>query len=116
MLSHIYISGVEASSRTRQTLYYIQQHSRTKCGYSSCGVFGWSSCTRWCDNYWSEAQNGVETYLVYQARLCPAPNLICCSGYISVVNHCFSYDEVGNNRDILSALVALGIPINPTMG
>ena len=59
---------------------------------------------------------GVETYLVYQARLCPPTNLVCCAGYITVINHCFTYDEIMNNKDILEILVAMGIPISPTMG
>jgi hypothetical protein len=111
-----YLLGVEAKSQTRQTTYTIQRHQRVKCGYNSCGVFGWSSCTRWCDEYWSEVQYGVETYLVYQDRLCPATNLVCCTGYITVLNHCFTYEEVMNNKDILEILVSMGIPINPTMG
>ncbi|CAF1240216.1 unnamed protein product [Adineta steineri] len=108
--------GTEALTRTRQTTYAVQRHSRTKCGYSDCGLFGWSSCTKWCDNYWTELQYGVETYLAYQDRLCPAANLVCCAGYITVINHCFTYEEVMNNKDILEIIVAMGIPINPTMG
>jgi hypothetical protein len=115
--NHIhFISGVEATSKTRQTTYYVERHARNKCGYSGCGLFGWSSCTRWCDTYWSEMQHGVETYIVYTTRLCPAINLVCCAGYITVINHCFTYQEVLNNKDILEILVALGIPISPTMG
>lgn len=108
--------GVEATSQTRQTVYYVDRHARNKCGYSSCGFLGWSSCTRWCDTYWREMQTGVETYLVYQQRLCPATNLVCCAGYITVINHCFTYEEVMNNKDVLEILVSLGIPISPTMG
>ena len=108
--------GVEATAQTRQITYTVQRHARTKCGYSGCGLFGWSSCTRWCDNYWSELQYGVETYMVYRQRLCPASNLVCCAGFITVINHCFTYQEVMNNKDILEMIVALGIPINPTMG
>ena len=111
-----FLSGVEATAKTRQTTYYVQRHARNKCGYSSCGIFGWSKCTRWCDNYWSEMQHGVETYTVYQARLCPAASLVCCEGYITVVNHCFTYEEVSNNQDVLELLVSMGIPISPTMG
>jgi hypothetical protein len=109
-------SGVDATSTTRRTVYYVQRHARNRCGYSNCGLFGWSSCTRWCDNYWSEVQNGVETYVVYEARLCPAKSLVCCTGYITVINHCFTYDEVISNKDVLASLVSMGIPINPTMG
>jgi hypothetical protein len=54
--------------------------------------------------------------LVYEDRLCPVSNLVCCTGYISIINHCFTYDEVLNNKDVLEILVSLGIPINPTMG
>lgn len=54
--------------------------------------------------------------MVYQARLCPATNLVCCAGYITVINHCFTYQEILNNKDILEILVSMGIPINPTMG
>jgi len=111
-----FVLGVEASSRTRQTTYYVQRHARVKCGYSDCGLFGWSSCTRWCDNYWAELQNGVETYMVYQQRTCPVTNLVCCAGFITVINHCFTYEEILNNKDVLEILVAMGIPINPTMG
>ncbi|CAF2057466.1 unnamed protein product [Rotaria magnacalcarata] len=108
--------GVDATARTRQITYSVQRHARRKCGYSSCGVFGWSSCTRWCDEYWSELQYGVETYTTYEQRICPVANLVCCAGYITVVNHCFTYEEVLNNKDVLEILVAMGIPINPTMG
>ncbi|CAF0939389.1 unnamed protein product [Rotaria sordida] len=108
--------GVEATAKTRQTTYYVQRHARNKCGYSSCNLFGWGSCTRWCDTYWSEMQHGVETYIVYTPRLCPAGNLVCCAGYITVINHCFTYQEVMNNKDVLEILVSMGISINPTMG
>lgn len=107
---------MEAVAKTRQYTFSVTRHARVKCGYSDCGLFGWSSCTRWCDQYWTELQYGVETYTVYQARLCPATNLVCCSGYISILNHCFTYEEVINNKDILETLVSLGIPINPSMG
>jgi len=108
--------GVDAITKTRQTTYYVDRHARNKCGYHSCGVFGWSSCTKWCDHTWKEVQHGVETYVVYQDRICPAASLVCCSGYITVLNHCFTYAEVMSNKDVLELLTAMGIPINPTMG
>ncbi|CAF0866092.1 unnamed protein product [Didymodactylos carnosus] len=104
--------GIEALSKTRMVQFYVQRHARTKCGYHDCGLFGWSSCTKWCDNYWSEAQWNVESYLVYQARLCPQTNLKCCAGYLTIVNHCFTFEEIMNNKEIFDQLVALGIPIN----
>ncbi|CAF2311154.1 unnamed protein product [Rotaria sp. Silwood2] len=109
--------GVQATSYTRQTTYYVSAHGRHKCGYDSCGVFGWSHCTRWCDEYWSEAKHGVETYLVYTQNICPNDQVICCAQNIYVLGHCISYTEMYNNQQLLAELNELGIVIQgPSVG
>ncbi|UJR25918.1 hypothetical protein I4U23_007266 [Adineta vaga] len=109
--------GVEASSRTRQTTFYVVKHGRHKCGYDGCGFLGWSRCTRYCDETWAEMQNGVETYLVYEQRICPNEQLTCCAQHIYVLGHCFSYTEIYNNQQLLAQLNELGIVIpGPSVG
>ena len=93
------------------------RHGRHKCGYYSCGFLGLSSCTRWCSETWSEAQTGVETYLVYMQNTCPNDQLTCCAQHIFVLGHCFSYAEIYNNQAALAALSELGFVIpGPSVG
>ncbi|CAF0774597.1 unnamed protein product [Adineta ricciae] len=109
--------GVEATSYTRQTTYYVVKHGRHKCGYDGCGFLGWSRCTRWCEETWTEVQHGVETYLVYKQRVCPQEQLTCCAQHIYVLGHCFSYEEIYNNQQLLAQLNELGIVIpGPSVG
>ncbi|CAF0933744.1 unnamed protein product [Adineta steineri] len=109
--------GVEAIAKTRQTTYTVQKHGRHKCGYDGCGFLGWGRCTRWCDETWSEVEHGVETYLVYQKRTCPADQVTCCAQHIYVLGHCFDYTEIYNNQELLGHLSELGIVLpGPTLG
>ncbi|CAF0799481.1 unnamed protein product [Rotaria sp. Silwood1] len=109
--------GVQATSQTRQTTYYIAKHGRHKCGYDSCGFLGFGRCTRWCDEYWTEAQHGVETYIVYTQNICPHDHVICCAQHIYVIGHCFSYTEIYNNQQLFAQLNELGIVIpGPSVG
>lgn len=93
------------------------RHERHRCGYVGCGFLNLGRCTKWCSETWAEAVTGLETYLVNRTLPCPNNQLHCCQNHLLIMGHCFSYDEVYNNQELLSELNELNIVLpSPIVG
>lgn len=79
---------VVALDQTRIVSYNIIKSESYRCGSSSCGFLGWSSCTKWCMRYWIETAYHTEVYTVYQQQQCPDNMIMCCTNYLFVLGHC----------------------------
>ncbi|CAF0851401.1 unnamed protein product [Didymodactylos carnosus] len=94
----------------------VTLYEKHRCGYDGCGFLGWSKCTRWCTESWNVVEYSIETYLVYSAKVCQDDQITCCNGHIYVLGHCFDYQEILTNQDILAQLHTLGIVIPGVIG